>query len=685
MSAAGITFSRTVGRMRSQFSTAFAVCGFFCVSAAVFAFALARAEGGSASLASVWAAAVSPVLPVLAVFLSMDVWCDERQSGRMDMLLSSPVRERDFAIGKFLGCWAVLAATLAACLGLSTVFLKAFAPSALSRTTLGEFLLAYAILALQGALWCSAASAFSAVFRTAAASAVAALLATAAVPRGLWAAWTAWTGPGRTAFAEMPLEAHVADFTSGLASTGVIALYLLPTLFFVFAATKAAACHRMIGRKASGPKAAALFSVVLAGAFTVLAVLLAMRLDTVADIPVGGSRVSFSPRTRSILAEAGNFSVTCFLGRSDPRFRPVARFLRQLRREAESTGGASLTIEYIDPVWDVGAAERLARTGAEEGSLVFSRGRKQVMMPLGDGLSERACASTIRKLLTPLTRSNVYWTTGHGEASFDAYSSFGMSDIGRDLAREGYINAFLDLASSQRVPSDCALVIIAGAQHDFSRTEIGWLESYLREGGRLMILMGAKLEGLSSLLTSWGIRPDDAPPGVARTLSGTDAIADEFADHEISAPLRGSRVVLERPTAFKPSAAASGVGADSISFTAIAGAGGTAFAAAAERGAGAGGDLAIRPTRIVAVGDAGFVMNGPLAARANANRDFFLNSIAFLSGTHSSGSSGTETVVLVSGMDRSARLRHLVWSACVAPGVLLLILSAMHLRRRLAV
>ena len=437
MSPARATFSRTVGRLRAQCSTAFSVGAFMCVSAVMFAFALLNAEGGSTPLAAVWAASVSPVLPALATLLAMDVWSDERHSGRMDMLLSAPVRERDYAIGKFLGCWAVLAAAVAVCLAASVACLWAFAPSALARTRPAEVLPADGILAPQGALWCAVAAALSSVFRSSAASAVASLVATVALPRGLWAAWTAWSDPGRTAFGEMPLDAHVADFSSGMASIGVVVFYLATTAFFVFAATKSAASCRMVGRGASGARAGAASSVALAAVFTALAVFLVFRLDTAVEIPLGDSAKAFSPRTRSILADAGQLSVTCFMRRSDQRFRPVCRFLRQLVREAKSAGGTRVDIKYVDPVWDVGAAERLARSGVEDGSLVFAYGRRTAVLSLKEGWGERACASTIRRLMTPPARRSVYWTTGHGEASFEGYGAFGMSDVGRDLSREG--------------------------------------------------------------------------------------------------------------------------------------------------------------------------------------------------------------------------------------------------------
>ena len=684
MSPVSVTFSRTARRILSQMSTAFASCAFLAVSAVLFAFGLERAEGGDLPVAAVWAAAVSPVLPVLAAFLAMDVWSDERQTGRIDLLLTVAVRERDYVLGKFLGAWVHLMVITAVSFGSSFYLLWHYAPSALADVSLGDVAFAFVILAVQGALWCAVSVAASAMFYHAAAAAVAAIMLTVVVPRGLWAAAMAWSDAGRTAFGEMPLDAHVVDFSSGLVSSGVIASYVVLIGVFLFLADKAVASYRLVGRKAKSLRVSTVVAVVLSFVFAVMAIMLALRLDAKFDLLVAGSSTVFSPRTRAVLAEAGDdLTVTCFLPRSDPRFRPVGRFLRQLRREAESAGASRVSIGFVDPQWDLGAAERLVRRGVEESSLVFERGRRLAVMPLKDGYGERACASTIRRLMTPPARRNVYWTKGHGESLFDAYGTFGMSDMARDLAREGYRNVAIDLAVDKPVPMDCALIVISGARRDFSRAELGRLEAYLHSGGRMLVLLSAPLEGLSSVLASWGVRIGETPHGVGKTISGTDVVVSEFAEHEISAPLKGERLVFERPLSFAQSAAAeSGTGADRISFTAVASAGGVALAAAAERGAGAGSDLAVRPTRIVAVGDASFAMNGPLAARANANRDFFLNCVAFLSGTDASSSSGMGGGVLAANMDRLARRGFIAWSALAVPAVVFLLMSLFVVLKR---
>ena len=685
MSAVSVTFRRTLGLSRGHYTTALAIGGFLVVAAVLFAFGLQSAEGGRLSLVSVWTASVSPVLPLLAAFLAMDVWSAERQTGRLALLLSASVRERDLVLGKFCGVFMALAGTVLFFLLSSVATLAAFAPDALAGVRLLSFVPGYVALLVQGALWSAVAVATSAMTRHGAAAACAAVGVTVALPRALWAAFMAWAPQGRTAFGEMPLDAHALDMAAGVVSTGTVVGYLVLTVVVLFIATKAVSFTRLVGHGARGLRVTTSVAVALSAAFAVLAILLAVRLDTTVELPVGGGRMRFSPRMRTTLAESsGNLSVSLFLSRSDPNFRSVARFLRALRREADSLGGVRVETRFVDPRWDLGAAERLIRLGATEGSVVFEKGRRVVFLTLADGSSESVCASTIRRILRPPQRRNVCWTFGHGESGFDDYGTFGMSDIARELAREGYQNVRIDLAKDAPDLQVCAFVVVAGAKDDFSRVELGRLDAYLKQGGRLLVLQSAEQGGVSSLLPAWGLRAQAQPLAEARTLTGSDVIVSDFTDHAISAPLRGSQVVLDRPFSYSPSAATEGgVGADRLEYASVAKVGAAAVAAVVERGAGAGADLAIRPTRIAAVGDASFVMNGPLAARANANRDFFLNCVAFLSGTDASAASATETAILMSGMDRQTRVKFVSTLAGIVPAVVIFVmLVAVFLRRR---
>ena len=686
MSALYVTAARTVGRARNRFQTAVAVGGFLAVSALFFAFGLESAEGGELSVAAVWATSVGYVLPALAAILSMDVWSEEYQTGRIDSLLALAVRERDYVLGKFFG---VLIETLSAILAsalLSVSLLAIQAPQALEGAGFGAFLLAVAAVSVQAALWCSVGVAVSAMFRHAATAVCASLVLMVVLPRGLWFGMRSWASSGRPSFGEFPLDAHVVDIASGAVPIGMVIAYFVSAAVALFVATKCVAGTRLAGRGKRGLRLSTVFSVLLSLAVVALAIPLLQKVNPTVEVPVIGESIVFSPRTRGVLSESsGDIEITCFLPRSDVRFRSVARVLRQLKRESEAVGGARLLLKFVDPRWDVGAADRLVRRGVAEESVVFERGRRMVAVSLAeDGFGERLCASAIRSVSILSQRRTVYWTVGHGESSFSDYDAFGMSDIARDLVREGFRNVPIDLASAQRIPGDCALILVAGAREDFSRVELERVSAYLREGGRLLSLLWASASGgVVTLLPAWGMRPLDVPIRDAKTLSGTDVLASDFTDHPISAPLRGSRIVLERPVSFVPSAAVgTGSGADRIDFQSVAKAGQSTVVGAVERGGDAGRDLALRPTRIVAIGDAGFALNGALTARASANRDFLLNCVSYLSGIETHGFGGDGSARLRTGLDREGRLRHAVWSACVLPFLVFLLLAAVAFRRR---
>ncbi len=687
MSAVSVTAARTIGRARNQFLTAVAIGGFLAVSALFFAFGLESAEGGELSAAVVWATSVGYVLPALAAILSMDVWSEEFQSGRIDMMLTLPVRERDFVFGKFFGVLVQTMFAVVLSVLLSVSLLAAQAPQALEGIGSGAFLLAVAALFVQATLWCALGVAMSTMFRHAATVVCASLVLMVVLPRGIWFGMRAWASSGRPSFGEFPFDAHVVDIASGMVPVGIVAAYFTSAAIALFIASKLVAGSRLAGRGKGGLRLSTAFSIFLAVAVVVLSIPLLQKVNPTVEVPVIGDSIVFSPRTRGVLSESsGNIEITCFLPRGDVRFRSVSRVLRQLKRESEAVGGARLLVRFVDPRWDVGAADRLVRKGVREESVVFERGRRMVAVPLADGgFGERFCASAIRSISVLTQRRTVYWTVGHGESSYSDYDAFGMSDIARDLVHEGFRNERIDLASAQRIPGDCALIVVAGAKEDFSRVEAGRVDAYLREGGRLLSLLGASASGgIVSMLPAWGMRPLDAPIKDAKTLSGTDVLSSDFTDHPISAPLKGSRIVLERPVSFAPSAAVgTGSGADKIDFQAVAKAGQSTVVGAIERGSGAGRDLALRPTRIVAIGDASFALNGSLATRASANRDFFLNCVSYLSGIETHGFGGIGSAQLRTGFDREGRLRHVVCSAGILPFLVFLLFSAVVLRRKL--
>lgn len=684
MSPVGATLLRTTRLCGNFFSMAVLTSLFFAAAGALLAFNLEASEGSPFSLPQVWAVSVAPFLPALAAFLAMDSWSDEIRSGRIDLMLSIPVLESDLVVGKFLGVWLVLAVDTLVSLVSSIAILYFIAPGALNGVGLVSFLPAVFGLLMQGALWCAISVAISSFCRLGAVSACVSMALLAALPRSIWYSLMLWAPQGRPAFGEMPLDAQISDFAAGVISLPLVVTYALAVSAALFIATHSIQIRRCCGRRSFGERVGHWTVSVLALVSAASLSLLVLRFNLTIDIPVGRA-AEFSPRMRQVLSDsAGNVAVTCFLSRNDAAFRSTAHFLRGLKRQADVAGGAKIAVRFVDPRWDCAAAERLIKLGAEEDSIVFEKGRRFSVLPIKDGLGDQIVASAIQRVTMPPQRRDIYWTSGHGEIGFDSYDTWGMSDIARELAREGYQNAKIDLSGERPIPPDCALLIVAGAKTEFSRAELGRIDAYLKGGGRMLVLISAPGQGgVSSILPSWGMRTEEPSFVGARTLSGSDVIVSEFADHAISSALKGARIVLEKPLAFASSGVAIVAGADKIDFTPVASVSSSAVVAAVERGGGAGSDLAIRPTRIVAIGDAGFVMNAHLASRGNANRDFFLNTVAYLSGTDVPGASGIESDLLVTGMDRAQRLRYIMVSVALFPAAVFSVLALAVLRRRI--
>ena len=698
MSPMRVTFNRTIGKVAKTFVSALSISLFFAGAAALFAFNLDAGEGGFSSLASLWTISVSPVLPALAALLGMEVWSDERKTGRLEMLLASPVKERSLVEGKFFGVWLLTFGSTVLFLVTTLVFLKSYAPGLVAATSFTNFIPGLFLLAVQSALWSAVAVAASALFRNSSGAAAMTLFVLVALPRALWLALSYWADNGRTRFAELPMDVHAFDFASGLVSVGTALSYVLLTLLALFIASKTVASFRFTGRTARMLCVTTDFSLLLAVLFSVLAIGLVYRVDINLDIPVAGSgETAFSAHTRAILEQArGSISITAFLERKDSRFRHVNHFLRSLKRNADEIGGVHLEIKHVDPVLDIGEATRLVREGVAKSSFVFEKDNRIVQtLSIDDGYSERIFAAMIDRIAVPFHRSCIYWTTGHAEASFDDYESEGMSDIARELSLNGYDNKKINLADAKSIiGKDCALLVIAGPKKDFAESEIDRLRAYLdgqtvgSEGGRVLVLTDSTdLRGLANLLSVWGIRSERVDLGEVPTMSGSDVIVRDFSgSHPVTGPLQGQQVIFFNPVAFSPSSSASeGDGsspADLKRYNSLLKVGGACLSAVVERGS-SGSDLAIRPSRLIAVGDVGFVMNGGLRANANANRDFFLNSVKYLSGRDAMAGSGIETDRLVTGMDRNARISFAAVTAAIVPvSVFILYASLVFWRRR---
>ena len=480
--------------------------------------------------------------------------------------------------------------------------------------------------------------------------------------------------------------------------------------------------------------ASTLLSIGLGAVLTFLVITLAYRLNLAWEVPVG-KVIQVSERTRDVLADTqGSIRISCFMDRRAPMFRPVSRLLRGLRQASRSVAGADIVINYVDPRWDLVRAGQLVSQGVPENALLFERQRRRIVVTLDEMVSrqsllrteesvrsrgekdlgvfrgESVCAAAISRLTLPYERSIIYWVQGHGEVRFDDYDELrGFSDIARELTRGGFEIKGLALPGLGLIPEDCHVLVIAGARYALKAEELRVLEAFLQRGGRLLYLIAPCVTtGVEEVLEKWGIHVTPFVAVSARTLSGNEVVVASFADHVITRNLTNASLVFGFAScleAVSDPAVVSGADRPKVTLLAQTDSAGwgesdpdvfprtfdvqnelrgpVSVAAVAERGGNVAKDVAFKPTRVCVIGETDFVMNGTLASRANANRDLFMNAVAWLAGidTGTAPSLGGDAT-LVTGFERRQWITFMVWSALIVPAGVFLLFCLVSLRMR---
>ena len=672
---------RAFTRLYRQKTTVFAVMVFLAVSGALFADGLFAAEGSAVSLPSIWALSVVHVLPLLVSLMAMRLWSDDGVAERTECDLVVPVPERVFAQGRFAAAYLAVLGAVALSLVVPLFILPDSSQALASQLKVVRFIPAFAAIAFLAMPLTAVSSMCGSFFRNAVPAAVASLALTYVVPFAVYRAALAWSPAVRARFAESPVVAQIADAADGFLSLGFVVVAVAFTVFALFAASKAFAMRRLAGDGRTLLKSSSVVAILCALLSVALLSVLAVRLDFTVEWPGAVRTASISARTREVLSGiASPVRVSVCMQRDSAGFLPVARLLRLMESESRSVAGAGVVCEFIDPRWDPIAAGRLVKLGVGADSIAFASGRRRIVVLVKD-FDEGVCASAIQRLSMPARSETVLFTSGHGEPSIDDFGPYGLGDAARALRQDGYrVGTHCSITSS--IPNDCAVLAIVGARTQFSVAELRDIGLFISQGGRILVADdGGSESGVRPILERLGIAETSSGEMNSSTTDGSDIVVSEFGDHAVSSPLHGAAVVFA-PGAFRflvPSGQS--LGSHGFSIAPLCPAGGAAFALAAEKGSMLKSDLAIRPARMVVIGDPSFFLNRTLVSRANANRDFFLNAVAWLAGMDVSGAVGVADNVLSVRMDRSQRIRFLVYSSVALP-LLVAFLAAFVIRRR---
>jgi ABC-type uncharacterized transport system involved in gliding motility auxiliary subunit len=216
------------------------------------------------------------------------------------------------------------------------------------------------------------------------------------------------------------------------------------------------------------------------------------------------AQFTLTSQTKDVLAGLDKpVEVVTFFGSTVPA--PVSSYARNLLAEYQNYSDR-LTVRDVDPDLNPDQARQyqVDQLGVQYGAAVFRSegGQRQVYGPQISGEAEHAFTSAILEV-TGTRQKKVYFLTGHGEGDIGSTLDSARSGLRDDLFQVDT----LDLLRTPGIPSDAAVLVVAGPRGPLTAGELSTLQGYLREGGRMLLLMdpGAP-QGFRQLLAEWGMQ-----------------------------------------------------------------------------------------------------------------------------------------------------------------------------------
>lgn len=372
---------------------------------------------------------------------------------------------------------------------------------------------------------------------------------------------------------------------------------------------------------------------------------------------------SLSDQTKKVLADFKQPIAARVYYDSDPN---VGNQRQDLQDQLDSYRYLSkeLTVDYVDAVKDPAGAKQDNVTTLPTTVFTYN-GRSERTT----GRAEQDFTNALKKLLVG-TSKKIYFIQGHGEHDPDSTDPHsGYSGAVTALKGDNFEVAKLPLAQEGKIPDDAAVLVIAGPQTDYLQPEMDLLRSYLKNGGKLFLMLDPQpkldappLTNLIALAKEWGVDVgndyvlDQSGVGQMFGAGPEVPIAMNYPPHAITTgfnemtafqlarsatPITGGTdghtaqpIAQTSPRSWAQAdlknllvnhkASPTDPGNKPGPITLVA----AVSAPAADAPAGAAPDAPKPETRVLVAGDSDFASNGVLGFQGN--RDFFSNSVNWL-------------------------------------------------------
>lgn len=204
-----------------------------------------------------------------------------------------------------------------------------------------------------------------------------------------------------------------------------------------------------------------------------------------------------------------------------PSGSEVANELKPYFSLLEQKSGGKVTIRAVDQAFDPKLAEELKVR--ENGQVVLRQGDKNEKFKVDTEIDKakrdlRKLDSLVHKHLLKLTRGSgtVYFLAGHGEANWrDGEDPFRKINLfKKDIVEASNLKVKtfgLADGSTNAVPDDAAMVIVAAPTEPLLPEEVDTLKKYWDKGGSLYLLLSPGGDPMTDLLAHVGVEAGSAP------------------------------------------------------------------------------------------------------------------------------------------------------------------------------
>src|ERR1700678_1932800 len=438
--------------------------------------------------------------------ITMRLFAEEKRSGTIELLATSPIRDVEIILGKWLAALSLYACMLLVA-AVNFAFLFRYGNpdwKPLAIGYLGLLLQAGGLLAI------------GTFISTLTKNQIIAGAATFGVCLLLWV--LEWVSGYETAtwaqvLAYMSIITHFESFAKGVLDSKDAIFYVAVIFLGLFFTARSMESLRwrtyvttqlLKARQTRYAAYAAIYVLVVITAVVIVNVL-ANRYSNSYD-GTSNKRYSLSEQTAKIVKGLKENATILYFDQGT-RFQHAKDLLDEF-----ASLSPKIHVDYIDP-------DKNPQQTREEGIKNYGTALVQV----GDrkeeakSMTEEGITGALIRVLKNKPRT-VCFVAGRGRNTVDNSDRDGYSNLKELVGKDNYDAKSIDLLQKAEVPGDCTTLVIGGPTRDYQQPEVDAIKKYVEDGGRALFMLDPPLkigrseiadnDALTNLLQTWGVTMD---------------------------------------------------------------------------------------------------------------------------------------------------------------------------------